>query len=115
MLSRLNGKMISTNSLLNTNLATGTPNSLLGYDAAGNPVNLSTSGLLTVSSGVATVTGRIKATGDVTLYVTTTGNDSTGNGLTVGTAFATPLKAWQTFINNYGVDNPMKNQKNIWI
>jgi hypothetical protein len=47
---------------------------------------------------------RYKLTGNLTLYVTTTGNDSTNNGLSSNTAFATPQAAWNALINNYDLN-----------
>lgn len=44
---------------------------------------------------------RIKLAANLTLYVSATGNDTTGDGLTAGTAFATVQKASNVLQNNY--------------
>lgn len=47
--------------------------------------------------------GRIKLSGSLTLYVSTTGNDA-NNGLTSGTPFLTIQKAWNTLASNYDLN-----------
>jgi hypothetical protein len=44
---------------------------------------------------------RIRAAGNVTLYVGPAGNDSTNTGLTSGSPFLTPQHAWDVFVQNY--------------
>jgi hypothetical protein len=46
---------------------------------------------------------RIKLTAGITIYVATTGNDTTGNG-TSGSPFATVQKAWGTLYNGYDLN-----------
>ncbi|HTB47022.1 MAG TPA: hypothetical protein VK741_25620 [Acetobacteraceae bacterium] len=46
---------------------------------------------------------RVKLTGALNLYVSTTGSDA-NNGLTAGTPFLTLQKAWNTIIENYDLD-----------
>lgn len=45
--------------------------------------------------------GRIKVTSPLTVFVATTGSDTTNTGLTSGSPFATVNKAWSTLQSNY--------------
>jgi|SRR5215469_10301183 len=65
--------------------------------SGGTPSDTDLNGLLKAVQ----LLGRKRLTADLNLYVSPTGNDTTGDGLTTGTAWATMQHAWNTIINNY--------------